>query len=190
MNFSKNNKELVIVSCCLNKKQPIYFHHNKFPYVKLIDALLCSISVPLVFQPKKYNFLGQLDYYIDGGAVENYPLWIFNDIKSVYNDDFTNIRKKDINPHTLGLKVLCEDESNSYIVYNDRKKIKGIFNYINLIIDTLLLQAERSDISYKYIKQTIAISTGNINFLNFDINQTGKNILINSGIESVRNYYN
>lgn len=188
--YDKTQKELVIVTTCLNRKLPVYLHHSKFPNVKLIDGLLSSISVPFGFKPRKYDFLGTQDYYIDGAIVDNYPLWVFNEINALYEGDFTQVDKMNINPHTIGLKVLSGDQEHTYYVYKERTNIDNIVTFSKHVVDTFLLQSERSGISESYLQQTIAIPTFNISFLDFSITDDEKKCLRESGINSVDKYYN
>ena len=187
--YNKTSKELIIVTTCLNQKLPVYLHHSQFPDIKLIDALLSSITVPFGFKPQKYNFLGTQDYYVDGGVVDNYPLWIFNDINALYKGEFTKIDKKIINPHTIGLKVLSEEEEHTHYIYKNRTEINNITEFTKHILDTLLLQNERNGVSNSYLEQTIPITTYGISFFDFSINNDGKKSLIDLGAKSVRKYY-
>lgn len=185
-NFTK--KELVIVTCNLNNEKAVYLHHSKYPKVKLIEALLASVSVPFVFKPRKYNFEGVLDYYIDGGSVDNYPIWIFNDINKLYNGDLENVEKNLIPKDTLGIKLLDKNENNDKFVFKGRKNLSSIFKYSISLLNTIMLQNERSIISESYIEQTISINTYNIEFSDFNLNKDKRYILVKSGIDAVINY--
>jgi len=197
--FEQTEKELVIVSCCINRQEPVYFHHAAYPDVKLIDAIICSISVPFVFQPRKYTFSDMYgrhgvhdtsDYYIDGGVVENYPIWVFNDLEALYEGCLQEVEKEDINPLTLGMKLLAEDEANSPYIFDGRVEINSAITMAQMIINTILLQTERAEISPSYIAQTIAIQTGHVYFLDFSYTHEIEKSLIKSGKVSVRKYYN
>lgn len=187
--YKITNKELVIVTCCLNRETPVYLHHAKFPNVSLITALLCSISIPIVFQPQKHTFFGTEDLYVDGGLVDNYPIWIFNDIKKLYDGELYETNKDDINPKTLGLKLLSASEKNNHQVFTGRNKIKNINTMLGGIVNTLLVQIERAHISKSYIKQTVKINTGDISFVDFDISKKKISFLKHSGYTSVKTYY-
>ena len=187
--FNKTGNELVIVSCCINRKSAIYFHHKTFPNVKLIDAIISSISIPIFFKPKISNYFGTEDNYIDGGVVDNYPIWIFNDIQKLYENKIIEIDKKQLSNETLGIKTLTKNESNTFLVNNKRESIKNIFKLISDIIETLILQIERSDISSEYIEQTIAVKEDNISSINFGISKEDITSLIKAGQNAVKNYF-
>lgn len=187
--YENTNKELVIVASCLNREKGVYLHHANFPNVKLIEAIISSISVPFLFQPRKYDFLGSRDYYVDGGLVDNYPLWIFNDVKALYNDDLANVEREDINSKTLGLKLLGSDEKNNTEVFDGRNVINSAVGIGSGIINTLMMQIERAEISPSYIKNTVPIFTGNVGFMDFEISDDTIDFLINSGEKSVVKYF-
>lgn len=187
--YEKTKKDLVIVTCCLNRQKPVYLHHSQFPEVRLIDALLSSISIPYVFQPQKHNWFGTDDYFIDGGLVDNYPLWVFNDVEALYNGTLNTVDKELIPETTLGLKLLCSDEKNNLEVYNDRKELENIVVYSAEIVNTLMRQIERNGTTACSIKQTIPINTGNVSFVDFNLGDDKITDLIESGCRSVRLYF-
>jgi len=187
--YLESGKDLVIVSCCISREKAVYFHHATFPNVQLIDALIASISVPGIFQPRKYNFLGTDDYYVDGGVVDNYPLWVFNDLKALYNGGLNKVKRCNIDPKTLGLKLFCKGEFNDFDVYEGRKQISSAIDLGVELVNTFMMQIERNEISPSYISQTVPISTGDMHFLDFDIGEKKKNYLIKSGEKSVKNYF-
>ncbi len=188
--FEKTKKDLVIVSCCLNREEPVYFHHAVFPNVKLLDAMIASISVPFVFQPKEFSYFGTKDYYVDGGVVDNYPIWVFNDLNALYQNKLYGVDKESVDPHTLGLKLLGKNEENTTRVYTDRKPIGNVIKFGAQLVNTLMLQVERSNISPSYIKQTVVIPIGSVYFLDFHLSEEQKNTLIKSGEESIKKYFN
>ena len=73
--FDLTNKKLVIYSTNLNKMESDYFDYVKTPDYKIIDALISSISIPILFCPKKMNET----YYIDGSLTNHYPMEYFNE---------------------------------------------------------------------------------------------------------------
>ena len=179
--FKLTGKELVIVTCCLSRKKPVYLHHACFPNVKLVDAMIASVSVPYIFQPSTFDWLGSNDYYVDGGIVDNYPIWVYNDIESLYNGDLHTVDKDYISPQTLGLKLLCKGEKNDSEVFNDRKDLNNLTRFSSALLNTLMLQIERSDISPTYIMQTVSIKTGTISFIDFKIDSDKIDELVKNG---------
>jgi len=183
--FKKTGKDLVIVSCCINREKPVYFHHSTYGDIKLIDAIIASISAPIFFQPLQLSVFGEQDYFVDGGIVDNYPIWIFNDVNALYKNDLKSIDKQNLNPLTIGLKIIsCEENKDG-----TRTSVTDVFNLFRLFINTLTNSIDSSNYSSKFVEQTINISNGSIYFLDLNINNEQISQLINNGAEGVRKYF-
>jgi predicted acylesterase/phospholipase RssA len=187
--FDKTGNELVIVACCPNRKSAVYLHHAQFPKVTLIDALVAAISVPIIFQPRKQNFMGEMDYYVDGGIVDNYPLWIFNDLDKLYTGRLNEVLRDDISENTLGIKILRDDRTNSEHVCSDRKELRNMFTFASEIINTMMHQIENIDIAESWNRHTVHIHTGNVDFLNFDLTSEIIDELIINGKSAVTHFF-
>lgn len=183
--YRLTQKDLVIVGCCLNRKTPIYFHHRSHPNVKVIDALIITMSFPLYFQPIQHDFMGTIDYYVDGGLVDNYPIWVFNDEKLLSEGKIDDIDDSFVSDKTLGLKLLGISEKHNPNVFEGRTYLKNIIDYGVSIVNNAIMQVERSQISVSYLKNTIAIPAGDVNVLDTDMSSIKKQYLINSGYHSV-----
>lgn len=68
--FAELKMKIHISAYCLNTTQTEYFSKDTHPDMKVIDAVLMSIAIPMIFASGKYN--GRT--YVDGGTVEKYPL--------------------------------------------------------------------------------------------------------------------
>lgn len=64
-----------VASFCVNRSVTEYFSVDNAPQMKVGDALCMSISIPLLFKPYVY----QDHHYVDGGTVEDVPLYPFLD---------------------------------------------------------------------------------------------------------------
>jgi len=187
--YRQTKKDLVIVTCCLNREKAVYLHHSTYPKVTLINALLASITVPFLFKPRKFKFLGEMDYYVDGGTVDNYPIWIYNDLELLYSGKIDDIPRNIISSRTLGLKLLSKGEKNNADVFTGRRKIENISTYAVTLVNTLMVQIQRGDISKSYINQTVAIDTGDIYFLDFNITHKKIDMLVENGIDGIKRYF-
>ena len=165
----------------------MYFHHSTYGDVKLIDAIIASISTPIFFQPLPLSVFGEEDYFVDGGIVDNYPIWIFNDIDALYKNDLRSIDKHNLNPLTIGLKVIGCKENNDETL--NRTSVTDVFNLFRLFINTLTNTIDSSNYSSKIVEQTIKISNGSIYFLDLNINNEQISQLIDNGAEGVRKYF-
>ena len=185
--FNKTGKELVLVSCCLNREKPVYFHHSTYGNVKLIDAIIASLSIPLFFQPLPLTVFGGIeDYFVDGGIVDNYPIWIFNNLDSLYQNDLWSFDREQINPLTLGLKLLS---NGSKISGTERQPVSSMFNFFTQIINTLTNRIDVANISVNWLQQTILIPTCSIYFLDFDINEKQISDLIDHGSNAIKKHF-
>lgn len=88
--FNITNKRLIIVSTNINRKKTVNFCHKNTPNIKVIDALIASISIPLVYFPRKIDN----ELYLDGCITNHFPIQLFNYSKN----------------QTLGAIVLCKQE--------------------------------------------------------------------------------
>jgi|TARA_Y100000389_G_scaffold181485_1_gene197135 NTE family protein len=60
----------VVTGSNLTTRETDYFNVDTYPEMNVIDALLISSCIPLIYQPIKFNDC----LYIDGGIYENLPL--------------------------------------------------------------------------------------------------------------------
>ena len=188
--YSLTNKDLVIVTCCLNKESAVYLHHSKFPNVKLIEAITSSMCVPMMFFPKKYNFLhDEKDLFVDGGIIDNFPLFVFNDLQKLEKGDIDSIDKLRISKHTLGVKLICKLNDNDHI-RPYRKPIRSIMDFSLSLLNSMMSQSEHTIYqSHVYSKHTILVPTENIYFLEPDLTSIKIRQLIQNGEDSVEKYF-
>jgi hypothetical protein len=187
--FNVTNKDLVIVTCCLNRKRAVYLHHAQFPNVKLCEAIIASMAVPFFFKPKEYDFLGTNDLYSDGGIVDNYALWVFNDIDKLYNGDLDLVSREKILSNTIGLKLFSEGEHNTEQICEGREHISNLYSYASNIVNTVITHNERVPITQSWIDQTIEIRTGNACFLDLNMSNEIIETLIDNGRIGVKNFF-
>ena len=189
--FQKTNKELVIVTCCLNQLKPVYLHHAMYPNVKLVDAMMASAHIPIYFQGSKYSFdaTHPEEFYVDGSLVNNYAICVFNDLPKLYAGKVDEIDRSYVSSATLGIKLLDKDETNSIGILKTNVSINSCYEYISCLINTLMIETERSEVSATYIAQTIGIPTGSISFLDFKITVAQKQDLINRAKKAVEEYF-
>lgn len=188
--FEKTGKDLVIVTSNINREKGVYLHHSQYPNVKLVEAMLCSIGIPVLFRSHVKNYVGNTnDYYLDGGIVDNYPIHVFNDINALYTGTLYSVERDRIPTSTIGLKLLTPGETNSYEVVTSRKDINSFEGFLVQILNTMMTQIDRSLVSPSYIRQTIPIQVDNVSFLKFDMSQEQIQKLIEAGKTSVEKYF-
>ena len=70
--YNKTNIELHICSTDIDNFVPYYFNYSKTPEVKIIDAILASVSIPFIFPPVNIND----KKYVDGILTDDIPYGI------------------------------------------------------------------------------------------------------------------
>lgn len=93
--YKITRKHVIITGVCVDEKKVYYFDHLTEPNMKVINALRISISIPIIFTPRKHKS----KVFIDGGFIDNYPIHMFrhklNKVIGVYVSDKKRIEKID-----------------------------------------------------------------------------------------------
>lgn len=179
--YQNYEHELYVVSSNITKQIPIIFNHITHPNLLVIDALVMSSCIPVYYQPFIYND----EKYVDGGLVDNYPLWIFNDVSLLHSGELDKIETHKINPKTLGLKLLDAHEENTYKLFVGEYLTPTLSTYFMGMINAMSHQIERKDISESYIKNTISIKTPEISITDFNLTNDEKKKLEECGKKAV-----
>ena len=156
--FLKTNKTLTIVASNITRGETIYFNHINTPDIRLIDALISSISIPIIYMPKKIND----DLYVDGGLTNNFPINLFEDkiestLGAVVVQHHTKFETKTFFDFLL-VMMFCNIESkNKEILQKYRNVIKlssdvNIFDFdmdINLKTNIIKLGYDQTLLFFK-----------------------------------------
>lgn len=183
--FDVTHSELVIATCKLNRRCPVYFHHATAPDITLLDAMCMSASFPGYYTLQEYKG----NKYCDGGVTDNYPYWVFNDMDRLYEGRWSDIPTQFMDTGTLGLKILAPHQIDTPVVYTGNDKINSVLDTLSSIFNTLFTQIERQEISQTYMDNTISIHCGNVSALDFDITKMGKEFLMDRGRTAVRDFF-
>jgi predicted acylesterase/phospholipase RssA len=186
--FEKTGKELVLVSCCLNTEKAVYFHHATHGNIKVIDAIIASMSIPVFFRPLQLSLFNEEYFFVDGAIVDNYPIWIFNDIDALYKNKITSFDRENVNPLTLGLKL--NNHGQKLNGSNSKTPVTNIIDLLCLMGNILAGVVDSNNYSNKYKEQTIKISNSDVYFLDLFITKDHISQLVKNGIEGVKNYFN
>ena len=84
--FKDLDKKIYISAFCVNRNQTEYFSVDTHPDMAVIEAILMSISVPIMFSAYKHNDM----MYVDGATREKFPMLPF------INRDHREIRHVDL----------------------------------------------------------------------------------------------
>ena len=175
------NKNLVMTGTNLSKASTEYFSYQTTPDMSICLAARISGSLPLVFKPIKYK----KDLFIDGGFLNNYPIWVFDK-----PGQLTTYPIFDSNPKTLGLKIIEKDIKTDQRFFYGALNTDKFHNYCMSLIECMQYQIERGYISPGYWERTVAIEIKDIGVTEFDITLEKKREIIDRGYDAVEKYFN
>jgi predicted acylesterase/phospholipase RssA len=152
-------------------------------------AIQQSCCVPGVFFPIKYKN----DTIVDGGIIDNFPIYYFNDETILPNSKIQQINPSDkiTNPKTLGILIIdpsvSKDPNDPYLGDDNTSTF---FGYCSGILNTLLTTNSRCRIGSNYWESIISINIGlrMDGVSNMDISEELKENLIEKGRESAKNF--
>ncbi len=110
-------KTWIAVAFNMDKLEPEYFSYENFPNLSVVEAAMMSMSIPILFQPRKYN--GYV--YVDGAIGAPYPILKFDNGKrqilglfiydemQIYSDNITEYLYRLIH---AGMKILRDLQIN------------------------------------------------------------------------------
>ena len=142
--FDFSGVHLVITGTCLESATEHYFCHKRTPSMRIVDALRISTCIPLLFTP--FSFEGRT--FVDGGLLNHYPIGC-PDIDHVSS--------------VLGFNISLKE------IKDDTKETRTVFNYINQLINCMMINASKS-VSYSNNK--------NIHTVIIEAEQAGVNFSI------------
>lgn len=174
-------RNLVVFAVDLNTRSVVEFSVKRTPGVRVVDAVLASISIPVFFQ--SFQFPGNLPndhIYVDGGALYNYPLPAFDSVR-VHKTG----RELIPNRETLGLHVEIPGANQTAIDMGFGK----IGRWAQQLYDTIKdAQTNYLFTMPAHVERTVFIDTGSVNAIDFKISQEQKEWLVTSGRRSMLTY--
>ena len=142
------------------------------------QAVRISMSIPVFFQAVRLDG----DVLVDGGYLNNYPIWYFDNL-------YENQTDIDLNKMTLGLNLLSEDERTDKKIYHGDDEIDDMTDFITALIGSAMIQLERLYVKPGYWSRTIPINTYDISGTNFKISTADKDKLIKSGYDAASKFF-
>lgn len=218
-------RELFVTSYNVQLKKTEVFSAFHTPNVLVADAVRASISIPVFFEPVEIKekvsstttasrqvYLevngkpqGEAAKYMDGGILDNYPIWIFDDLKYCLEDKIEKfnpeLRCTFQNPRTLGFRILGLETIKLYInPYFDMDKKTQPKESGNQVYDNsfkYLLPHVVSGVTDNeenaYLKEgnwprSIYINNLNVSSIAFNMDDNQKNLLIQEGQKAIDVY--
>lgn len=199
----KLSRQLYLMGTNLSTGFAEIFSHKHSPEMSLVEAVRISMSIPLFFTAVRNS---HKDVCVDGGALENYPIKLFD--RRIYIErhfrttEYYNQANSDIdvdemdayvfNMETLGfrldswseIKIFEREEKPQHIEIND------IFDYLKRLITTLLDSQQNRHLHSDDWQRTVYIDSLSIKTTDFEITEAQKNALVDSGILGTETYFN
>lgn len=172
----KGKSPLKIITADINKQELVILPDDLIKYnidpgsFPIAKAVRMSISIPFFFKPVKIQYqdktkVNQLGYFIDGGTLSNFPVWIF-DIEGIPRWP------------TFGFKLGSDNTYNGII---DKTPLK---NYLSCIVETMIDKNEEVFLRDKDSVRTICIPTLDVSVTDFHISKEKSLALYESGYNS------
>jgi NTE family protein len=199
----KLSRQLYLIGTNLSTGFAEIFSHKHSPDMTLVEGVRISMSIPLFFTAVRNS---NNDVCVDGGALENYPIKLFDRRSYIdrhfrtteyYNveNGLKNIDENDsfvFNMETLGFRLDSWKEIRIFEGQEkpDHHEIRDIFDYLKRLITTLLDSQQNSHLHSDDWQRTIYIDSLSIRTTDFEITEGKKNELIESGRQYTEKYFN
>ena len=165
--FENYKKELIIVGTNLNTNSLTYFSPKSTGNMTVLDAMLISTCIPLIFEPITFNN----EQYVDGGVMCNYPIEVFRHIDP-------NLKQ------TIGFLTSTSKTNN---------QIKDIYSFLDSLISTVYLAINDilndSSIQNRTIFVCKNIKQNRSSIINFEITESEKEEMLVSGYNATLDYF-
>ena len=180
-------RNLYTTSVNISRHRSEIFSCETTPGVAVADAVMMSSAIPFFFEAIQFDgkSIGQGDFYIDGGALHNYPLTIFDDPSYVYNDkNFTY----GINWETLGCQLFTPDNCSDH-----EDDIGNILQYAESVIE-IMSEAQKVAVDMRAVDRWRSMSISNccVSTTNFNIKPNENDAkyleMVNAGEQAARDY--
>lgn len=170
-------KHLSVVASNITTQNVDVFNSKKTPHIPIWQAVRCSMSIPVVFQPYKITN----NFYVDGGMGWIYPIDIYD--KTTKNDG--NI----INPETLGFYLEPKNKIGNPSFTPQKIKINSIKTFAEAIFGFMYNNANLKHIHSKDKNRTVFIDDLGISATEFNISKENIEKLITSGRKATVQFF-
>jgi NTE family protein len=183
--YEKYGKTLVITGTCLNRAETYYFNHTdpKYADMPVTLAVRISMSIPLFWKAVR---LGKDDVMVDGGVLNNFPLYIF-DGEFIGDSEVSDEQIE--RSTTIGFKLMTSSERKDSKMYHINDPIDSPIAYVKSLLNSMLIQIERGYIKQGYWQQTVCINTHDVGSLDFDLSEDRKSLLVDEGYLAAKNFF-
>ncbi len=201
---TKGFRDIYFIGTNLSTGFAEVFSHEHTPRMCLADAVRISMSLPLFFAAKRG---ARGDVYVDGGVLDNYPIKLFDRKKYAekhfripeyykeHNRKLQRQRRK-ISPYiynkeTLGFRL---DSAKEIAVFRDQAEpehheIDDFFSYAWRLLITILGSQDSRHMHSDDWQRTIYIDTLGVGTTDFDLKDSQKKALVESGKTNTKKYF-
>lgn len=177
--YNKTGKIMVITATDLTKGEIIYMNKDTTPHLPIKKAIRRSSSLPLIFKPdysienndEEYDNTQLQRCYVDGGLLDNYPIYYFDDILS--------------HEQIVGFRLMSSTElneiTNPYINYNNPKPPSSFHDLLMRVLIMIVNKNFKIHISEKDWNRTVKIDIQDHSPVNFNLSQNDKDFMIQQG---------
>ncbi len=173
--YQNYHKKLVLAGTNINQMNIEYFSYNTTPNMKIREAIMISLCLPIICAPIEYND----NYYIDGSILDCYPLHVFD--KCFPGDDEAIKEKCLPNPNTLGIMIVNKKKTG---------KTDNLKEYVESLYNIVMKNADKK-ITNRYVQRSVIININDNVDLNCDLSNDRKKIqnIIDCGYNSANTFF-
>jgi len=202
--------DLYITGTNLTTQYAEVFSYERNADMPLAKAVRISMSIPLFFASMGYG--NRQDVYVDGGVLRNYPVKLFDREKyiDIENEGYAvrrppyYIKENEIflkakpgrspyvyNKQTLGMRLDTREEIGLFR-YNEPPKgklIKGFTGFAGAMFGTVMGVQNNQHLHSDDWERTIYIDTLDVGTTDFDLSDSEKDGLVQSGNDCAEHYF-
>jgi NTE family protein len=149
--YEKTGNLIVLTGTSLTISDTLYFNCHTTPDMLVIDALRISMSIPLFFTSVRMNVNGEDHLFVDGGVLQNFPIYYFDmcelegkyifcskDLKPVHKRH-SKKRPDDYCDTTIGILLFYPGNTRNPLDYTKGmvNRINGIKSYLSALATTI-----------------------------------------------------
>lgn len=175
----------VYLTCTfLNYQELVYLSHETYPEMRLADAALAAMCIPLYFEPVRFDahghrpseFSPELAIALDGGMISNFPITMFDHIPSAC---------------TLGFRIdddaqIQMDAEQQGLAY---REVNDLRTFVEAFYILTLESSSRQNLTPYDWQRTISVNCGDIGPRIQALDTTEKNMMMQNGRKAVQVYF-
>jgi len=190
---------LIVANVSTGQAEFISSESEAHKNVIISDAVRCSMSIPILFDPahlyvKTPSGVRQIGdskmLYVDGGVTDNFRATLFDHARYIEGAD-PSIKHPIRNDRTLGLRLVTSEKVEYFQGRAEapRKEFHGFIPFLMSIVSTMHRKQDVEFMLGNDIERTILIDTVGVGTLDFEMPEAKKDELIASGRKAVSDFF-